>query len=82
LELTPDRHVLVISYSTLLMSATPNSIRSTQIFSQPIPIDFDFRKGRRYELHYRTLDNRFTFDIVDVTDGGSRRTSLATWGRY
>ncbi|WP_194714721.1 hypothetical protein [Noviherbaspirillum soli] len=47
---------------------------------KPIKIFHDFKKGHKYELHYRHDEKKYHALIVDVTDGGAKRDYGVAWG--
>ena len=47
----------------------------------PIRISHDFEKGHKYELYYRRDGKKISAQIVDVTNGGTKRDYSVTWGQ-
>lgn len=48
---------------------------------RPVRISHDFERGHRYELHYQRDGKKFHVQVVDVTNGGARRSHGAAWGQ-
>lgn len=47
----------------------------------PIKISHDFEKNHKYELHYRRDGKKIHAQVVDVTNGGSKRGYGVAWGQ-
>lgn len=58
-----------------LVSTTRSSAASA-----PIVIVHEFKKGHKYEVHYKPGGEKFEADIVDVTTTGARLAQHIGWG--
>lgn len=54
------------------------NIRSTAQSWEQVLVH-DFKKGRKYELHYRPEGEKLNAKIVDVTEGGAHAASHTGW---
>lgn len=73
LALLPGRRVISVSYGTFDGAAFVGT-------KGVISVEYDFKAGRRYELHY-TAAGVFRPTIVDVSQSGSKKGALAGWGK-
>lgn len=61
-------------------SASVTHIRSTANAWGQVLVH-DFKKGHKYELHYRPDGEKLNAKIVDVTDGGARAATHTGWAK-
>ena len=85
LEITPGPHKFVFTFysqSTRSEVGGPSyGYTISSVRSDPMEQAFDFKKGRKYELHYKRNEKNFNSEIVDVTEAGAARDYTVSWGQ-
>lgn len=89
-EVKPGPQKIVFSYYSFTSSSDnvgvppPGTRVTTTYKSAHIPgiaLTYDFKKGHKYEVHYRVEGKNFQTRIIDVTTGGARRGYAIAWGQ-
>ena len=80
--IAPGIHTLKLTFKGTVYTMTDGKpTRGTGETMGEVPLSFEFRPARRYELHYQVLYERLSAQVVDVTDGYGLSGRAPNWGQ-